>query len=62
MFFLGLVLIVFGGFCVLMPDVIYQFFESWKSSSEGEPSTFYLLSCRIGGVIAVIVGLMAFFV
>ena len=62
MFFLGLVLIVLGGFCVLMPDVIYQFSESWKSSSEGEPSTAYLISCRIAGVIAVIVGVMAFFV
>ncbi|MBQ9859876.1 MAG: hypothetical protein IJO76_04260 [Clostridia bacterium] len=62
MFFLGLVLIIFGGFCVLMPDAIYQFSESWKSSSEGEPSAAYLLSCRIGGVIAVIVGIMAFFV
>ncbi|MCH4886224.1 hypothetical protein EZV73_01525 [Acidaminobacter sp. JC074] len=57
-----LFLIVFGSVMLVKPDIFYMITESWKSSTEGEPSDFYIAHTRFGGVIFIGVGIFGLIV
>ena len=59
---LGIVLIFWGLVMLFFPDLIYELTESWKSSRSAEPSDFYRLSTRFGGVMLILVGIGGLFV
>lgn len=54
---LGIVIAILGAVMLVKPEAVYTITESWKSSTSGEPSDFYLLSTRIGGGFFLVVGL-----
>ncbi|PEJ59621.1 hypothetical protein CN692_05385 [Bacillus sp. AFS002410] len=56
--FVGIVLLIIAGLAFFKPEVIWFITESWKSSVGSEPSDFYLITTRIGGVILLIVALI----
>ncbi|MBR1743600.1 MAG: hypothetical protein IJ733_17375 [Lachnospiraceae bacterium] len=53
----GIILLIIGILMIFDPGFYYEVTEGWKSSSMGEPSTFFVVSTRIGGVIFSVVGL-----
>ena len=59
---LGIVLIFWGLVMLCFPDLVYELTESWKSSRSKEPSDFYRLSTRFGGVMFILVGIGGLFV
>ena len=59
---LGIVLIFWGLAMLFFPDLIYELTESWKSNRSAEPSDFYRLSTRFGGVMFILVGIGGLFV
>ena len=59
---LGIVLIFWGLVMLCFPDLVYELTESWKSSRSEEPSDFYRLSTRFGGVMFILVGIGGLFV
>lgn len=54
----GIVIFLWGLFMFRSPYKFWEFFESWKNSSNAEPSKFYLVETRIGGGICMLVGLI----
>ena len=52
-----LVLTIFGAALVWKPQVFYELTESWKHDGSVEPSDWYLLSTRFGGVMCALVGI-----
>lgn len=57
---LGLFAIAFGLFALIYPEAIYELKEMLRSSISGEPSKFYIIMTRIGGVITILVGIGCF--
>ena len=53
--FAFLVLSALGAFCLLKPEIVWQFQHLWTVKG-GEPTDYYILSARIAGVICVIAG------
>ena len=61
---MGLLLLALGLVMAFFPEIWFELTESWKSYSASEPSDFYRLSCRIGGVVfalAGVAGIVVFF-
>jgi hypothetical protein len=54
---MGILMIAAGIFSIAEPEMIYELFESWKSYAIGEPSKFYIITTRIGGVISIGLGI-----
>ena len=54
----GIVIFLWGLFMFRSPYKFWELFESWKNSSNAEPSKFYLVEVRIGGSICMLVGLI----
>lgn len=52
----GIILLIIGIVMLVLPDVFYQITESWKNDSSAEPSDFYKLHTRIGGILVSLVG------
>jgi hypothetical protein len=52
----GLLIIAFGAISIFFPHFIFFINEGWKLR-DAEPSDLYLTMTRIGGVIAIGVGL-----
>lgn len=57
MWYAGLFLVLIGFVMSFKPAFIWTLLESWKSQDATGPSDLYILSTRIGGVIAMVVGL-----
>lgn len=55
---LSIILIVVGGVMVGNPRLFYDITESWKNSRNGEPSDWYILHTRLGGVFFLVVGVV----
>lgn len=53
----GIFLLVVGVLMLCFPDAVYRMTESWKSNTSGEPSGFYKIHIRIGGIACSFVGL-----
>ena len=51
-----LALAIYGVALVWKPEFFYELTESWKHDG-GEPSDWYLLSTRFGGVMCALVGI-----
>ncbi len=49
-------LIAFGLFLFLNPEGFYDLTERWKSSTDSEPSDFYLKDTRFGGIVFLVFG------
>lgn len=58
MILLGLLLLVIGFLMLRFPEDIYNLAEGWKSNSPGEPSKWYRISLRVGGIAFLLVGVM----
>ena len=58
MILLGLVLLVIGFLMLRFPEDIYNLAEGWKSNSPGEPSKWYRISLRVGGIFFLLAGVM----
>lgn len=58
----GILFLIIGFIMVRFPEFIYEITESWKSYSMGDPSDFYKLSTRIGGIAFILVGVACFVV
>lgn len=54
---MGIFMLAFGVLMVASPETVYELKESWKSYSVGDPSQFYIISTRIGGVLFIIAGI-----
>jgi hypothetical protein len=54
---MGILFIAAGIFSIAQPEMIYELFESWKSYTIEEPSDFYIVKTKIGGVIAIVLGI-----
>lgn len=57
---IGLVLIWLGIFRIRKPDFGFHFNESWKYKEDVEPSEYYLMLEKLGGIAIIIMG--SFFV
>ena len=55
--FLSIFILIMGGVMLLFPELVYELTESWKSYSAGEPSDFYIISTRVGGVCCLLAGI-----
>lgn len=53
---LGIILVIIGLVMLIKPEIVFEITESWKHSSDTEPSDFYKLETRIGGAVLLIVG------
>ena len=56
MILLGMLLLVIGFLMLRFPEEIYNLAEGWKSNSPGEPSKWYRISLRVGGIAFLLVG------
>lgn len=53
----GILIAAFGVFIFVKPDMLWKLTEQWKSYRADEPSDFYIISTKFGGVMFGIVGL-----
>lgn len=58
MILLGMLLLVIGFLMLRFPEEIYNLAEGWKSNSPGEPSKWYRISLRVGGIFFLLAGVM----
>ena len=58
MILLSLLLLVIGFLMLRFPREIYDLTERWKSNTPGEPSKWYRISLRVGGIAFLLVGVM----
>ncbi len=58
MILLGLLLLVIGFLMLRFPQEIYDLTEGWKSNTPGEPSKWYRISLRVGGIFFLLAGVM----
>lgn len=54
----GIAAVAVGVFAFLKPVFIWKLTEQWKSYRAEEPSDSYLLSVKMAGALAVIVGIV----
>ena len=59
MIFAGILFLALGLFLAIKPSLFWKLTEQWKSYYADEPSDFYLISTRFGGVMFVLVGIAA---
>ena len=57
----GILLLALGIFMFFRPDLVWKLTERWKSYRANEPSDFYLLCTKIGGVIVMLIGIAIIF-
>ena len=53
---IGIFVAILGFYMVKSPDIFYELSEVFRSQSSGEPSDFYILSTKIGGVMFIVAG------
>ncbi len=59
MIFAAFFLTAFGLLMVFKPQWIWTISESWKSTGADGPSTFYVRSLRLGGILCTMAGIAA---
>ncbi len=57
-YIVAIILAILGPFVFFCPKMIFDIVESWKSSASSEPSKFYIIQCKICGVILFLVGVV----
>lgn len=55
---LSLLFLAIGFLMLRFPEEIYDLTEGWKSNTPGEPSKWYRISLRAGGITFLLVGVM----
>jgi hypothetical protein len=55
---IGILFILFGVTIFLKPEWLWTFTEKWKSYRADEPSDFYVMSTKFGGILYVIAGVV----
>ena len=55
---LSLLFLAIGFLMLRFPEEIYDPTEGWKSNTPGEPSKWYRISLRVGGITFLLVGVM----
>lgn len=59
LYFLGSILFTaFGLFLFFKPELFWKITEQWKSYSADEPSDFYKISTKFGGLLFVVFGVV----
>ena len=58
MILLSLLFLAIGFLMLCFPKEIYDLTEGWKSNTPGEPSKWYRISLRVGGIAFLLVGVM----
>ena len=58
MILLGLLFLIIGFLMLRFPQEIYDLTEGWKSNTPGEPSKWYRISLRVGGIAFLLAGVM----
>lgn len=58
MILLAIFLIIVGLLMIFQPNLIWNITESWKSSDSTEPSSLYIGSIRMGGILCTLVGIV----
>lgn len=53
----GFLFLALGIFIFLKPDLIWKLTEEWKSYGAAEPSDFYRLSTKAGGILLSLLGM-----
>lgn len=53
---IGILLIFFGVIIFLKPDWLWAITEKWKSYRADEPSDFYKVCTKFGGILYVLLG------
>ncbi|MCI9148617.1 MAG: hypothetical protein HFG73_10230 [Hungatella sp.] len=46
-----------GAVMIFNPKLFFDITESWKSCTRSEPSDFYLLTTRLGGILCLLTGI-----
>jgi len=54
---LGILFIAVGVFLFLRPDLAWMITERWKSYRADEPSDFYVVMAKIGGILWILGGI-----
>jgi hypothetical protein len=54
----GALLILAGIVFFLKPEWVWELTEQWKSYRANEPSDFYCITTKIGGVVLILVGIV----
>ncbi len=57
MIFIAIFLAAAGLLMIFKPHWVWSISESWKSSDASGPSTFYIRSVRIGGIMCTLAGI-----
>ena len=55
----SLFLVIFGLIMILSPMKVWKIAYSWKTKNKAEPSDYYLIMIRIGGLVLLAGGLAA---
>lgn len=58
---LGIILLLLAGLLILKPKLVWFITESWKSEYAAEPSEFYIITTRLGGVVVLMVVIYVFY-
>lgn len=53
---IGIIFIIVGLVMLIKPQIVFHIVESWKYSSDTDPSDSYIVNTRIGGVAFLIIG------
>ena len=56
--FTGCLMIVWGVFCAVKPELWWKLTEEWKARAADEPSDFYLRATRMGGIMLIVCGFL----
>lgn len=59
--FAGIICIAIGLINVINPNFAWYLKEGWKVDGDSEPSDTYIALTKIGGVIAIVFGVIFFF-
>ncbi|WMT42947.1 hypothetical protein RE628_12055 [Paenibacillus sp. D2_2] len=61
-FVFGIICIIIGILNLAKPEFAWYLKEGWKVDGNSEPSDTYLAFTRIGGGVAILIGIIVFFV
>ncbi|MNO43050.1 hypothetical protein D3C76_332590 [compost metagenome] len=58
--FMGILFIIIGFLNICFPSFAWYLKEGWKVDGDSEPSETYLALTRLGGIVAVVIGIFVF--
>ena len=53
----GIIFIVIGFIMLISPRTFYAITESWKGHAQGDPTSLFCISTRIGGAMLFVLGI-----